>query len=493
MFELYPHQVAHVTRLLDIFGQDFYAMDMSMLGAGKTYTSTRVAEFLGVQHVVVVSPVSVKTKWEMMCKEHGLKLKHCLSFSELRSSRCKQPKHGLLSRRDYKQDDIEKVEFLSTPTLDEMVKEGCLLVIDEIQNIKNLSSQFYACRALISAIKRGDGSRVLLVSGSPIDKKEQTVHLFRCLGIMTQHKLCDFNLQDYTFTDRGFREIQTYCRELEGNRQPPRPNRNGTNAATCLIKVYRMFQEVLKKHRACAMDPPPNTSSITKRNGYFEISEGERDLLSRGVRELSDASSFDATTGTVAFANARTVIAITQALMMIETAKVPTFARLAREALERDPACKVVLCLNYTATLGDLRALLADYDPLVMNGALSAHKRGEVMSKFQAPDPSHRLLVGNVSAMSTGIDLDDKDGAFKRVVYVSPMYSTITLYQLAHRFLRLDTRSSTSFFMVYGRHASETRVIDALGRKSQIMKETTTQQVDAGVEFPGDFESFHEE
>ena len=516
MFELYPHQVDHVTRLLEVMDSSFFAMDLSMLGAGKTFTSTRVADVLGVANVIVIAPVSVKPKWSTMARDHGLKLKHCMSFNELRSSICRQPKHGLLARRDYKTQmldsrsneliDIDKVEFSPTPELERIAAEGCLLIIDEIQNIKNLSTQFHAARTMIAAMAAHENSRVLMVSGSPIDKREQAVHLFRCLGIMKSSKLCDFDLATYRYRPVGFKEIREYCNkldpdaELEVRRELVRARKThgfhrGMDAAACEKAVYALFQRCFKTHMACAMDPPKNPDVvIEKRNGYFEISRDKKQLLSRGVRTLSDVSSFDPTTGGVSYGSngADTVVAITQALMMIETAKVPTFARLARETLKRDDTSKVVLCLNYCATLDDLVIELADLAPLVMRGSMSAEKRGLAMSSFQEPNSTNRLLIGNVSVLSTGIDLDDKHGSFKRTAFVSPTYNTITIYQLSHRFLRLDTKSSSSLFMVYGKHASETRVIDALSKKSQVMKETTQQQVEMGVEFPGDYKAFVE-
>ena len=187
------------------------------------------------------------------------------------------------------------------------------------------------------------------------------------------------------------------------------------------------------------------------------------------------------------------MIAITMAMMMIETAKIGTFVRLARDTLLNDPTCKVVLAVNYTATLGDLARYLEEFSPLTLSGNSSAEKRGVVVNKFQAP-PAHgnRLLIANLSVCSTGIDLDDKQGDSTRTVFVSPMYNTITLYQLSHRFLRMDTKSSSMLYMVYGQNASETRVLDALSHKSEVMKETTSDQVLSGVKFPGDFDSYHE-
>ena len=504
VFNLYPHQVNHVTDVINILKEDFFAIDLSMLGSGKTYTATKIAEELKVKHIIVIAPTSVKSKWLAMQRDHGLPISACLSFNEVRSSTCRQPKHGLLSRRDYKVtphngEEINKVKFNATPALHKIASEGCLLIIDEIQNIKNLTTQFHACREIIKAIKTanssGGHSHALLLSGSPIDKHEQTVHLFRCLDIMKVNKLCDYVVADGRFTTAGYTQIEDYCLALgnqTGEHDKCEPFRG--NAAACLSRVYRMFQGKFKAHRTCAMDPPNSRYGICKLNGYFDIQDtNSSELLSRGVKSLAIAASFNPENGTVTYGSGGdSIAAITTALMMIETAKISTFVRLAREALSKDANARVVICVNYTATLKDLTKELAEYSPLIMNGTLSAQQRGRICTEFASADSARRLLIGNASVCSTGIDLDDKHGNQPRIVFVSPMYNTITLYQLSHRFLRLDTRSSSQLFMVYGKNASETRVLRALGKKSSVMKETTAQQVDSGVKFPGDFDSYIE-
>ena len=46
--------------------------------------------------------------------------------------------------------DIPKCTFTSSNTFTQMVEEGILLVIDEIQKVKNETNQTDACRALIA-------------------------------------------------------------------------------------------------------------------------------------------------------------------------------------------------------------------------------------------------------------------------------------------------------------------------------------------------------
>ena len=156
------------------------------------------------------------------------------------------------------------------------------------------------------------------------------------------------------------------------------------------------------------------------------------------------------------------------------------------------PNRKVVICVNYTSSIRSIVDALARYKPLILNGGVGVKLRGEVLAKFQTPSTQHRLLVGNVSVCSVGIDLDDKHGHFPRKAFVNANYNTISLYQIGHRFQRADTKSDSDIHFVYGAHATEHTMLNALARKSAVMKETTTEQVTSGVVFPGDFERYDE-
>ncbi len=161
--ELLEHQISHYEKLLDIFTKSKIALDLSPMGTGKTYTATKIAEHLNFPHVVVVAPVSVLPKWQIMKREYGLKLLHSISYCSLRSIKYKQPTHGLLTRVDTQQPirdrftheitrHIDKTEFIATSELKRIVQEGVLLIVDEIQNVKNVSSQCLSVQQIIRVI-----------------------------------------------------------------------------------------------------------------------------------------------------------------------------------------------------------------------------------------------------------------------------------------------------------------------------------------------------
>jgi hypothetical protein len=217
----------------------------------------------------------------------------------------------------------------------------------------------------------------------------------------------------------------------------------------------------------------------------------EAQLLTDAVYNLGNVTSFanQRINGTLGIQSLRSIAA---ALLQIETAKIGTFVRIAREALTNNPNQKVAICVNYTATITDIANALVEYNPLVLDGSVSLSRRAKVLASYQAADTTHRLLIGNVSVMSTGIDLDDKDGRFPRIAYVSANYSTIDLYQLGFRFLRSDSKSPADIYFVYGAHARENKILEALAAKSKVMKATTPEQAANGAVFPNDHASFNE-
>ena len=512
---LLPDQVTHVDKLTKVLAERPFALDLSSLGSGKTYASSFIAmrEPERFKHVVVIAPVSVKVKWLQMKKDYGVPISAALSYCELRSVKLKQPKHGLLHRRDYTVQmtikgelvDVAKCDFTISEKYRKMVAEGMLLVIDEIQNIKNINPQFQAAQALIKHVvdtfSPAAKSRALLLSGSPIDKAVQAMHMMRGLGIMKHEKVATYDLQTNLMVWEGLQDILDYADAVNKEATDRLVvNSGGIRRMTMFLRgegitrfCYDLFQKVIRPGISSSMPPPSLGYKLQTSNGFYHIiDDAEAKLLSDAVRNMDEVGKFQnqQLNGNM---NLQTLRSISVAMMQIETAKIGTFVRLAREALENFPNQKIAICMNYSASVMDVVAALAEYNPLVLDGKISVANRSKVLNKFQAPTTESRLIIGNLSVMSTGIDLDDKDGRFPRIAFVSPNYSTINLYQLGFRFLRADSKSGAELYYVYGTHAREDAMLRVLATKSDVMKATTPDQVAHGIVFPSDSASFNEQ
>ena len=102
--QLREQQQEHADRLTRILSSSKFALDLSVMGAGKTYTSSHIALHpdFSFGSVIVICPKSVQHKWSNMAKDYGVPLEHNLTYETLRSCKDRQPSHGLLSRTEEK-------------------------------------------------------------------------------------------------------------------------------------------------------------------------------------------------------------------------------------------------------------------------------------------------------------------------------------------------------------------------------------------------------
>jgi hypothetical protein len=500
--QLLPCQQDHVDKLMQILNVQQFAFDLSIMGSGKTYTSSHIAHLRSLKHVIVVCPASVCPKWNAMKKNNpDINFHTICSFQSLRSTKLHQPSHGLLYRRE-QQSELNPMlnkmaDFQATPLYLDLVKDGVLLIIDEIQNIKNVTIQLFAVRTLTHEILKDGPSKMLLLSASPIDKINQAVEVFRGLGVL-RRPLTQYNPAIASNVWTGLRDIHTFCLAINPESTRAVQARQYYEAVYDNY-VYRLFQGVLVKHCSSSMVQVKHVARLTKANAYYVVDKEGEEILKRGMHVLTTASGFD---GRQVLWDAQRISSISRALQVIETGKIQTLVRVAREHLHVHPQAKVVIAVNYSETLKDLRHSLAEYNPLTLEGCTSQAGRAKCLELFAVPSTEHRLLLCNQGVASTGIDLDDKDGNFPRLCLVNPTYSSIIAFQLGHRFLRMDTKSNATVHFVFalrqGAHEPsecgdivELKVLDALSRKSSVMRETSGMEVD--VQYPGEHDEFIED
>jgi hypothetical protein len=241
------------------------------------------------------------------------------------------------------------------------------------------------------------------------------------------------------------------------------------------------------------MSPIANTVSLTKQNAFYNIDVNDEFLYIQGLSKLKHALSFNPETNQIAYQGIESLSAITSALMDIESAKLNTIARIAKHRLSNNVNEKMVIVLNYTDSIYTLVHMLEEFGPLILNGSVKKTDRDHISALFREDNNNSRLLICNLTVVSVGIDLDDKHGGRPRFCLVNPNYRTIDLYQLGHRFQRMDTKSDSTIQFIYGKKSHELSVLKALTSKSEIMKTTTEEQANAGVQFLCDIPSWYEE
>jgi len=167
--------------------------------------------------------------------------------------------------------------------------------------------------------------------------------------------------------------------------------------------------------------------------------------------------------------------------------------------LMSDPNCKVIVGVHYLDTLNVLKDSLKDFSPIILQGSVKGKdartgedKRSCLVREFQT-NPKKRLIIAIVKVISVSISLHDTVGDAPRIMYLSPSYELLQMYQATGRILRDgdSTKSDATIRFVYLQGGElETAIMNALARKSIVLKDTLIRSDD--IRLPGDYETYVE-
>lgn len=452
---LFDYQIEHVSKIQVTLESVDFCLDFSILGSGKTYTALTVAK--DYDFCLIVAPKSVHSKWKTVSElVPDFPENQIISFAKMRN---KNNNEFLFIK---KMQDTEII--LITDYFKQLSKsKKVIVIIDEIQNLKNNTLQFRSARTLLSG-----NTKFLGLSGSPIDKQEQASRVLSLCGVFTE-QLAKFDIGTKTFDFSGLLQIKRFLRD-----------NTVISESNYKSYPYLMFQSKFKEY-IFEMKCPEFKTTVDVKNGLYNFYENTIvcgmwvDRLNHLVTHRNKDNPME------------TLSQISKVMQSLERTKLKTFIRLAKKQLSETPNKKVVLLFNYIHSIKFVEEALKEFNPLVIYGATKGIDRTENLRKFQENSSQFRLLVGNLEILSTGVDLDDKSSEFPRICYCNANFNAITLYQLVHRFKRIDTLSNSTIRFVYCNSVDlEIKIINALTRKSKVMKETTIEQVKHNTIFPGD-------
>ncbi len=499
MAELFSEQIDHVQNIEKIFSRYKYALDLSNLGTGKTYTGCYLALKSKCKNILVISPKCVEEKWKEVAKLFNLNIE-VITYNSFRSITNCQPKHGYLTREDTTvevksrygySNEQKKTDFSATDKLSKKVKEGMFVIVDEFQNVKNMSDQTKACMEVVNTILhfKKSSSRILLISGSPFDKKEQIVSFYRLIKVMKFNQVIMHNPRTLIIEWKGMAEIFSFCKEIDSKLSERLMPNTLMSIGVCHDAIYKSFQEIVKPVISSCMIGKINDYSVNVEEAHYHMVEQNRiKPLRNAIVDLRAITQVDPTTGKMA---PDAWSAIGGYLRKIELIKIVIFIRIIKQELMFSNK-KIVVCFNFTDSIFEVANYFSQYKPLILNGSVNSKKRHDIINKFSQNNDDYRLLIGNLQVCSTGIDLDDKFGSRKRFALVSPTYNSQNIYQFGHRFDRTNTKSQADVHLIFCKEASEIKILNALSKKGTIMKETTPDHSKNGTKFPGEYPQYIE-
>jgi hypothetical protein len=321
-----PRHLSVILSILDKFG---FVLNNSALSSGKSYISMAVFKELKaktkIKHIIYIGTLTMIEEIKELFEEFNVPTDYLYTFQSLRSIKNKQPKHGFLTRHgdDDKNGDIY---FKVTDKLRKIIKEGVLLIVDEIQYVRNDDSlQCIALAEIEKAIIENKGrSKVMELSGLLGGKGEYYLNMLNRFRIIKNSKLSITYKETGVTQLLGAQELVDFCIQLDPilteNMLKEKPFKAKNVPEVC----FDLYTEIVQNYISDSMPPPKSSVNIDCKNGYYNLSDKDLAYLNKAIGNLDKASGYNSNTGDINPKNTCWSM-VTKSLRHIEISKINIF------------------------------------------------------------------------------------------------------------------------------------------------------------------------
>lgn len=459
---LTPHQKTHVDEIYNFYRKSKIAVDISVMGSGKTYAACGLAKKLGLE-LTVVCPKSIVNTWIDVCKVFKIREILITTYGKIK------PKNGNL----YLTSDLK-----ATPEWKKRVEEGTLLIYDECDALKNKTKQTLGALGLNDPINFGNNkSKILFISSTPIDKKEQIPNFCRLFGFTDKESMGEYDHSTFTYTLTGLADMIDYCsKHFKIN---PRLYYKTTSKPkdTCV----RLFRNCVPQNITFAMPPPIIRSEFDLKNGYYHMAEDKKNKLTGAIRAIAVMGEPG---GIINWG----LLSIN--MRIAEMSKIDLIIRLVKDVLIASPKNKVIVMAFYIDTITQITDAFKNYGSYSLTGDDDIDTRKIKVDSFNK-NIKNKVLVCNLRVGAFGISLHDTKGDSPRYLFVLPNYYITLMHQATRRIYRVGTKSKATARFVYCNDVkTEERIWRSLSKKSEIL--SSIGQKVKGVTYPTDLPSYIE-
>ena len=436
---------------------------------------------------------------------------------------------------------IYQTRFVATPAWKNLVQAGVVLVTDEVQRAKNDSLQNKAIACLVQALVQSPRSCVVALSATTMDEYHQAVPICNALSLMDgpayrydksqkvwekQATMHEFETFWATLDPEKTRSIkrQIHANDLyfrvdssgflsPAGRVIKYSKKTGSKENVYVFMLYSMVvQRAIGAAASMKFNSDPRASvdyrgvvyrmqDATKSARYVELARqfAEAQAARESVRAQDDRSPpLDLT------AIAREMEVLKGERMVSEALK--RLHRVNPHTGQRQH--KVLLFFNYTDPLASAIKTItaAGFTVGVIDGMTPKKERERCMAEFQEPSSRLRCIVGNLTAMSTGLSFHSTSPDWPRASFLSPTTMATPMAQAMMRTYRVGVRGHVEVVIAYGggegeddekedagkKRKDEAATLQRLFTRTQVLKATGEQQVMDGVPFPGTLPLYRE-
>lgn len=412
-------------------------LDSSVTGAGKTLMAVERCRALDMPGFVVC-PLAVVPSWRKAFEEQGVPCAGIVGWEKLRTGKTGFGRWVTKHQFDWSLSD-------------------CVVIFDEVQKAKGRSSQ--NSKMLIGA--KASQLPVLLCSAtSAKDPSEMyaigyALGLHQCKNFVTwaQNHGCEFDF---------WGSLQMTTSETLARHHLGKLN----DAIYGSGKGGRLTREDLVGHfQECAINDDPVDFGSELKSAYNEMAD-EISIIDGEIKADMVKARAKARQKGEDPANAE-VNALTRLLRMrqkVEALKVPVIIDTLKEF--RDEGFSVAVFVNFDATADAILARLEE--PFsVVRGGQKEQERAFAIENFQRN--AHRVIVCNISAGGTGVNLHDEDGGHPRASIISPSFNEKELEQVLGRIDRAGSKTPSLQRILIAADTIEERVMESVRAKLRNM------------------------
>ena len=405
-------------------------------GLGKTAAAIRACDLIGAQNILVLTPASVRINW----------LREFERFSPL-----DRPIQVLLPGGEKPRNHGVVVASYDHAVAYKHLLEAVnwdVLLCDEFHLLKSRTAK--RTKAVYGLGKKIVGiaancKRVYRLSGTPCPNNfSEFFTSMRSMGLATE-SYYDFVFRFTTGFDSAYGYTITGSRNVDELKARLAPHMLRRTKAEVLPDLPPLFFQTITVPRSDAALAPefiPLIPQLAQADAQLEAALSSTDSDSQ-INLLE-----------------RTASSVTTLRRYILFCKISAIAEQLEEDLAVNGLDKIVVFGIHTAGIEWMVERLKAYNPVVVYGATPAAKRQENIDRFQN-DSTCRVLVGNITAAGTGINLQN----CHEVVFMEQSWSPADNAQAVMRTHRIGQKNPVRarVFSLY--NSVDEHVQDTLTRK----------------------------
>lgn len=451
---LKDRQILNVNRAYHIIVNYGKVIDISHMGAGKSYMMAVLSIMLDLP-IVIVSSKNIESSWEILYEKEFSMMGDMKFYSlDKISGSLTNPPNGkgeyLVKAKKEGKGKSAYLVYSPGEKLNKLIRKGCLFVFDEIHRCKNVNNFTEVVHCISRAVddlsvSEGTRSKCIYASGTLSDKKDISPLLY-AMSICDNPEMCSDGEENSKSLKRYVNlckntdkyTVETIRRKCMSREED---NKIYVKKLFCQIIMPRLCTYVSMKESSIPMmmnpDFKPNVKyvlyKLNTKNGFDRIiRDAAKKIITNKKKsmeiynQLNKVFNYCSIIPTIGDAIYR--------LMKHDNSKVIIYSNVVTYDTNKS-------VIKFIANHIKKKLAEQDIDISVATMESSDKDRAYIINKFMNNDKC-RVFVTSPDVGGTGVDLDDKLGNKKIYNYVNMNHKGDVLEQSIFRVFRASTRSA---------------------------------------------------